>query len=117
MLEGGGPPDVVEVTLALAREMLALAGIDDDPAAALATGAAWIAGGGWCAPRGRPGRAPAGRPLVEEVRADADGVVAGIDALAVGVAAWRLGAGRARKEDPVSAGGRRGAAGGPGRRA
>ena len=30
--------------------------------------------------------------------------LAGLDAYAVGVAAWRLGAGRARKEDPVQAG-------------
>jgi thymidine phosphorylase len=43
-------------------------------------------------------------PLVEEVRADGNGVVAGIDALGVGEAAWRLGAGRARKEHPVSPG-------------
>ena len=37
------------------------------------------------------------------VSAPADGVLIRLDALAVGVAAWRLGAGRARKEDPVSA--------------
>jgi len=40
----------------------------------------------------------------ETITADADGYVEHVDALAVGLAAWRLGAGRARKEDPVQAG-------------
>ena len=92
MLEGGGPPDVVEVTLALAREMLALAGIDADPADALRDGRAMDAGGGWSGRRAatRTRRCPAA-PLVEELRAEVGGPVAAVDALAVGEAAWRLG--------------------------
>jgi thymidine phosphorylase len=66
VLGGGGPADVVELTLALATEMLALAGIDADPAAALRDGSR-------------------------------------LDAMDVGVVAWRLGAGRERKDDAVSA--------------
>ncbi|WP_217922773.1 thymidine phosphorylase [Miltoncostaea oceani] len=105
VLEGGGPPDVVEVTLALAGEMLALAGIDADPAAALADGRAMDRWRRMVRAQGGDPDAPLPvAPLVEEVRADADGVVAAVAAMPVGVAAWRLGAGRARKEDPVSAG-------------
>jgi thymidine phosphorylase len=102
-LRGDGPPDLVEVTLALAREMLALAGIEADPAAALADGRAldryrrMIAaqGGDPDAPLPQAGQA-------EKVTAAQSGWLRRLDALAVGVAAWRLGAGRARKEDPVS---------------
>jgi thymidine phosphorylase len=103
-LAGEGPADLVEVTLALAREMLELVGIDADPRAALEDGSArdrWRAmvraqGGDPDAPlREAPARAT--------VDADAAGYVARLDARAVGVAAWRLGAGRARKEHSVSA--------------
>jgi thymidine phosphorylase len=106
VLAGGGPPDVVELTVTLAREMLAAAGRDgEDPAAALADGRAmdtWRAmvraqGGDPDAPL------PAARHT-EQVLAAGDGVLTRLDARAVGVAAWRLGAGRARKEDPVQAG-------------
>ncbi len=104
VLEGGGPADVVEVTLALAREMLDLAGVDADPAAALRDGRAMDR---WRTMiRAQGGDPDAPLPVarhVEEVRAPAGGHVEGVDAMAVGVAAWRLGAGRARKEDPVSA--------------
>jgi thymidine phosphorylase len=104
VLTGGGPPDVVEITLALAREMLELAGIDADPALALADGRAMDR---WRlmvrAQGGDPDAPLAVAAEIEEVRATEAGVVQGIDAMAVGVAAWRLGAGRARKEDPVSA--------------
>jgi thymidine phosphorylase len=105
VLRGGGPADVVELTVVLAREMLALAGIDGaDPAAVLASGAAHRT---WC----RMIRAQGGDPEaplpaaahLQQVRADRSGVLAGLDAYAVGVAAWRLGAGRARKEDAVAA--------------
>jgi thymidine phosphorylase len=103
VLAGGGPPDVVEVTLALATEMLALAGIDADPAAALADGRAMDR---WRAMvRAQGGDPDAPLPVarhVEEVRAGGEGTVAAVDAFAVGIAAVRLGAGRARKEDPVS---------------
>ncbi len=103
ILEGGGPPDVVEVTLALAREMLALAGIDADPAAALADGRAMDRWRRMVRAQGGDPAAPLTTAAhIEEVRADADGVVAAVDAMAVGIAAVRLGAGRARKGDPVS---------------
>ncbi|HET6690108.1 MAG TPA: thymidine phosphorylase [Miltoncostaeaceae bacterium] len=105
VLEGGGPADVVEVTLALAREMLALAGIDADPEAALRDGRAMDAWRRMVRAQGGDPDAPLPTaPLVEELRADVDGPVTSVDALTVGEAAWRLGAGRARKEHPVSAG-------------
>ena len=106
VLAGGGPQDVVELTLALAREMLTAAGVDDvDPADRLADGSAMDA---WKAMiRAQGGDPDATLPTSKEqqqVLAPADGVLTRLDALAVGVAAWRLGAGRARKEDPVQAG-------------
>jgi thymidine phosphorylase len=105
VLEGGGPPDVVELTLALASEMLALAGIDEDPARALADGRAMDRWRAVVRAQGGDPDAPLpAAPLVEEVRAGRAGVVSGIAAMPVGIAAWRLGAGRARKEDPVSPG-------------
>ena len=106
VLAGGGPADVVELTVALAREMLAAAGRpDDDPAAALADGRAMDAWKRMIAAQGGDPDAPL--PVAretEQVLAETDGVLAELDAYAVGVAAWRLGAGRARKEDPVQAG-------------
>ena len=105
VLQGGGPGDIVEVTLALAREMLALAGIDEDPADALQDGRAMDRWRRMVVAQGGDPDAPLPEaPLVEEVRAEADGLVEAIDAMGIGVSAWRLGAGRARKEDPVSAG-------------
>jgi thymidine phosphorylase len=105
VLRGGGPSDVVELTVALAREMLALAGITDaDPARVLASGAAYAV---WermiAAQGGDPGAALPVAKHVEPVLADRSGVLRRVDAMAVGVAAWRLGAGRARKEDAVQA--------------
>jgi len=106
VLAGGGPADVVELTLALAREMLAAAGRDDvDPADALADGRAMDT---WKAMiRAQGGDPDAALPTAREshvVPAPASGVLTRLDAMAVGMAAWRLGAGRARKEDPVQAG-------------
>lgn len=104
VLCGGGPSDVVELTVALAREMLTLAKIDIDPAAVLASGAALAVWERMIAAQGGDPSAPL--PVashVELVLAERSGVVA-FDALAVGMAAWRLGAGRARKEDTVQAG-------------
>jgi thymidine phosphorylase len=105
VLAGGGPSDVVELTLALAREMLAGAGLADvDPADALRNGTAMDV---WRRMiRAQGGDPDAALPIAREqhiVPAPTDGVLVRLDALAVGVAAWRLGAGRARKEDPVSA--------------
>lgn len=106
VLAGGGPPDVVELTVALAREMLAGAGKPDvDVAAALADGRAMDVWNRMIA--AQDGDPHAALPVAREqdvVLAPADGVLVGLDALAVGVASWRLGAGRARKEDPVQAG-------------
>jgi thymidine phosphorylase len=106
VLAGGGPADVVELTLALAREMLDGAGLTDvDPAAALRDGRAMDVWRRMVAAQGGDPLAPL--PVAAErhvVTAPATGVLTRLDALAVGVAAWRLGAGRARKEDAVSAG-------------
>ncbi len=105
VLAGGGPADVVELTLALAREMLVGGRVDADPAAKLADGSAMDA---WKAMiRAQGGDPDAPLPTAEEslvVAAPASGVLTRLDAMAVGLAAWRLGAGRARKEDPVQAG-------------
>ncbi len=106
VLAGGGPADVVELTLALAREMLAGAGVTDvDPADRLADGTAMDT---WKAMvRAQGGDPDAPLPTAREshvVAAPASGVLTRLDAMAVGMAAWRLGAGRARKEDPVQSG-------------
>jgi len=106
VLAGGGPADVVELTLALAREMLAGAGVHDvDPADALADGRAMDA---WKAMiRAQDGDPDAELPTAREtevVTADSDGVLTSLDAYAVGVAAWRLGAGRSRPGEDVQAG-------------
>jgi thymidine phosphorylase len=103
-LRGEGPDDLVEVTLALAREMLGLAGIEADPAAALADGRALATYRDMIrAQGGDPDAELAQAPRTVIVRAAESGFVRRLDARAVGVAAWRLGAGRARKEDAVSA--------------
>jgi thymidine phosphorylase len=106
VLAGGGPDDVVELTLALAREMLLGAGLDTvDPADKLADGSAMDS---WKAMiRAQGGDPDAVLPTSREthvVAAPASGTLTRLDAMAVGLAAWRLGAGRARKEDPVQAG-------------
>jgi len=103
VLAGGGPADVVELTLELAREMLRLAGIPDaDVEGALASGRAmdtWRAS--ITAQGGDPDAAlPTPRESME-VRAERSGVLVEQQALPFGIAAWRLGAGRARKQDPV----------------
>ncbi|MFF8771659.1 thymidine phosphorylase [Kitasatospora sp. NPDC015120] len=106
VLAGGGPADVVELTLALAREMLAAAGVHGkDPADALRDGSAMDHWRRMIAAQGGDVDAPL--PVAREqhvVPAPASGVLTTLDAYAVGVCAWRLGAGRARKEDPVQAG-------------
>ena len=105
-LAGGGPPDIRELTLALAREMLAAVGIRDvDPAEMLDNGQAMDRWRRMIQAQG--GDLGAELPTANEthvVTAPAGGVVTGLDAFAVGIAAWRLGAGRARKEDTVQAG-------------
>ncbi|NEW31812.1 thymidine phosphorylase [Nocardia cyriacigeorgica] len=105
VLAGGGPADVVELTLALAREMVALAGIDADPEQALADGRAMDHWKAMIRAQGGDPDAPLPRARhTEVVRADTDGVLTRLDAMGVGLAAWRLGAGRARQGAPVQAG-------------
>jgi len=103
VLAGGGPADVVALTIALAREMLALAGQPDaDVEAALADGRAMDTWRAMIAAQG--GDPDAALPVAKEtmvVTADRDGVLVEQQALPFGVAAWRLGAGRARAQDPV----------------
>lgn len=101
---GPGSADLVEITLALAREMLSLCGIGADPAEALSSGAARARWDEMV--RAQGGDPSVALPRSSDVRpalvAPTDGWVGHLDALAVGTASWRLGAGRARKEDPVS---------------
>jgi thymidine phosphorylase len=105
VLAGGGPADVVELTVTLAREMLDCVGLGNaDPAKALADGRAMDSWRAMVRAQGGDPDAPWPTPNeTEPVRAERSGRVSTVDALAVGLAAWRLGAGRARKEDPVSA--------------
>ncbi|MEI2776883.1 MAG: thymidine phosphorylase [Tetrasphaera sp.] len=106
VLAGGGPPDVVDLTVRLAEEMLDAAGRGgQDVRLALTDGRAMDAWRRMIAAQDGDPDAPlpvAGE--TEDILAPADGVLTTLDAYAVGVAAWRLGAGRARKEDPVQAG-------------
>ena len=108
VLSGGGPSDVVDLTVALADEMTRAAGREvgeDELRAALADGRAMDV---WrrmiAAQGGDPDAALPTARETETITADTDGYLTSLDAMAVGVAAWRLGAGRARKEDPVQAG-------------
>ena len=105
VLCGGGPADLVEVCLAVATEMLALGGAPQDPAAALEDGRAFAV---WqrmvAAQGGDPHAALPRASLTAVVTSPREGFVVGVDALAVGTGAWRLGAGRTRKEDDVDPG-------------
>ncbi|MER5848496.1 thymidine phosphorylase [Streptomyces sp. NPDC002012] len=106
VLAGGGPKDVIDLTLALAREMLDAAGLGDaDPEKALADGSAMDVWRRMISAQG--GDPDATLPVAREqhvVTAPSTGVLTRLDAYGIGVAAWRLGAGRARKEDQVQAG-------------
>ena len=106
VLAGGGPPDVVELTLALAAEMLDAAGLDGrDPADTLRDGSAMDSFRAVVAAQGGDLSAPL--PLgahTETVTAGRTGTMGDIDAMAVAMAAWRLGAGRARPGEPVQSG-------------
>ncbi|WP_024802378.1 thymidine phosphorylase [Nocardia sp. BMG51109] len=106
VLSGGGPADVVGLTVALAREMLAQAGIHDiDPAEVLADGRAMDQWRAMITAQGGDPYAPLPRAAhTETVTAERSGILARLDALAVGRAAWRLGAGRTRQGDPVQYG-------------
>jgi len=108
VLAGGGPTDVVDLTVALAVEMLAAAGkpvAEDEVRAALQDGRAMDKWRQMIAAQDGDNDAPL--PVAAEqqqILAPESGVLATLDAYDVGVASWRLGAGRARKEDPVQAG-------------
>ena len=103
VLRGGGPDDVRTLTIELARIMTELVGIDVDPSTKLDDGSAYEV---YCRMIAAQGGDPDATMPIAECRqvvvAPHDGIVQSVDALDVGVAAWRLGAGRARKEDAVS---------------
>ena len=103
VLNGKGPEDVIEITLALAKEMLELAGIKKDPATALKDGSAFAT---WkkmiIAQGGNPDVEIPVAHKKENVLAEKSGYITDLDAYSIGLSAWRLGAGRAKKEDAVS---------------
>lgn len=105
VLQGGGPADVVELTVELAREMLRLVGVDADPAENLRNGKAYDK---WrqmiSAQGGNPDAELPKAKHTHQIVAAQSGVLSKFDALALGVASWRLGAGRERKEDAVQFG-------------
>ena len=106
VLAGGGPSDVVELTVLLAQEMLELAGIKGaDPAAALKNGKAMDVWRQMISAQG--GDPDAKLPVAKEkltITAHSTGTVLSMDAMKVGLAAWRLGAGRSRQGEAVQAG-------------
>lgn len=103
VLNGKGPQDVIEITLALAKEMLQLAGINKDPATGLKDGTALQV---WkkmiVAQGGNPDLEIPVAKQKEKIVATQSGYITDLDAYAIGLSAWRLGAGRAKKEDAVS---------------
>ena len=105
VLAGGGPGDVVELTLILAREMLSMAGVESDPEIALKNGLAMDRWRKMIAMQGGDPDAPLPTALERHtVNAESHGTITEMDALKVGVAAWRLGAGRSRQGEKVQAG-------------
>ncbi|MBO3128787.1 thymidine phosphorylase [Dermatophilus congolensis] len=108
VLAGGGPADVVDLTVALAERMLSLADVNvgqDELRAALADGRAMDTWRRMITAQGGDPDAPMPRATcTEDVLAESDGVLTRLDALSVGVASWRLGAGRSRKDEPVQMG-------------
>lgn len=106
VLAGGGPSDVVELTLLLAREMLDAAKVNGkDPEQALKDGSAMDHWRRMVSAQGGDPDAPL--PVAKEKKvivADSDGVISSMDALKVGISAWRLGAGRERQGEKVQAG-------------
>lgn len=106
VLSGGGPSDVVELTLLLAREMIELAGIHGkDPESALKDGSAMDVWRKMISAQG--GNPDAPLPVAranQKYLATQGGRMVSMDAMKVGVAAWRLGAGRSRQGEKVQAG-------------
>lgn len=105
VLAGGGPSDLTQLVLELAREMLDIAGIDADPERAITSGKAMDHWNAMVTAQGGDPHAPLPRARHEHViTAPATGTLTRLQAYGVGVAAWRLGAGRARKEDAIAHG-------------
>lgn len=106
VLAGGGPADVIELTVELAREMLNQAGVSGvDPSENLRNGKAMDKWRQMISAQG--GNPDAELPKAKhshQILATESGFVSRLDALEVGVASWRLGAGRERKEDAVQFG-------------
>ncbi|MEY3319681.1 MAG: hypothetical protein RL393_261 [Actinomycetota bacterium] len=106
VLAGGGPADVVELTLLLAREMLDAAGVNGkDPEVALKDGSAMDHWRRMVKAQGGDPDAPL--PTAKErkvITAESDGIISSMNALQVGISAWRLGAGRERQGEKVQAG-------------
>ncbi len=107
VLAGGGPADIVELTLVMAREMLDAAGIKPtmDPADALKNGAAMDVWRQMISAQG--GDPDAKLPVAREqyvVTAESSGEIIEMNAMSVGISAWRLGAGRSRQGEAVQAG-------------
>ena len=103
VLNGKGPSDVIEITLALAKEMLNLAGINKDPAEGLKNGSAFNVWKNMIKAQG--GNPDAEIPIAnkkEYILASKSGYITDLNAYSIGLSAWRLGAGRAKKEDAVS---------------
>ncbi len=103
VLNGKGPRDVIEITLALAKEMLTLAGINKDPAEGLINGSAFNVWKNMIKAQG--GNPDAEIPIAKKkeiVLAKQSGYITDLNAYSIGLSAWRLGAGRAKKEDAVS---------------
>ncbi len=107
VLAGGGPADIVELTLVMAREMLDAAGIKPtmDPADALKNGVAMDVWRQMISAQG--GDPDAKLPVAREqyvVTAESSGEIIEMNAMSVGISAWRLGAGRSRQGETVQAG-------------
>jgi pyrimidine-nucleoside phosphorylase len=100
-----GDAELTAVSVQVAREMCALAGVAADPERALGDGSGlerlWAMLEAQGGSRERP---PAAHPARLAVPAPADGCVASIDALQCGLAVIDLGGGRLRKDDPIDHG-------------
>jgi len=105
VMRGGGPADLIDVTVALAEEMVRLAGLDADPASILASGETLAIYRQIVKAQGGDPTAPLPRASnTHEVLAPSTGWLAQMNALTIGIASMRLGAGRARKEDEIDYG-------------
>jgi thymidine phosphorylase len=105
VLKGGGPQDLIDVIVGLAEEMCQLAGLDANPSELLASGAALPIYNDMLRAQGADPDAPLPRAAhTHDVLAPAEGWLTHMNALTIGIASMRLGAGRARKEDTIDYG-------------